>query len=117
MSFYFIVLLPYKNIKFFSTQVCLFSFKAYLFICTMFWKGFLSGITICSSLSPLFYFKGFPGGSDDRVCPQCRRPGFGQEDPLEKGMATHSSILVWRIQWTEEPGKLQSVRSQRVGHN
>jgi len=42
---------------------------------------------------------------------------LGQEDPLEKGMATHSSILVWRIPWTEEPGRLQSMGSQRVGHN
>ena len=40
-----------------------------------------------------------------------------QEDPLEKGMATHSSILVWRISWTEETGGLQSIGSQRVGHN
>ena len=39
------------------------------------------------------------------------------ENPLEKGMATHSSILAWRIQWTEELGGLQSVGSQRVGHN
>ena len=42
---------------------------------------------------------------------------LGQEDPLEKGMATHSSILVWRIPWTEEPGRLQSMGSQRVRHN
>ena len=42
---------------------------------------------------------------------------LGQEDPLEEGMATHSSILAWRIPWTEEPGGLQSVGSQRVGHN
>ena len=40
-----------------------------------------------------------------------------QEDPLEKDMATHSSILAWRIPWTEEPGRLQSMGSQRVGHN
>ena len=39
------------------------------------------------------------------------------EDPLEKGMATHSDILAWRIQWTEEPGALLSMDSQRVGHN
>ena len=39
------------------------------------------------------------------------------EDPLEKGMATHSSILVWRIPWTEEPGKLLSMGLQRVEHN
>ena len=38
-------------------------------------------------------------------------------DPLEEGMATHSSILAWRISWTEEPGGLQSMRSQRVRHN
>ena len=42
---------------------------------------------------------------------------LGQEDPLEKGMATHSSILALRIPWTEEPGRLQSKRSQRVGHD
>jgi len=42
---------------------------------------------------------------------------LGLEDPLEKGMATHSSILAWRILWTEEPGGLQSMGSQRVGHN
>ena len=42
---------------------------------------------------------------------------LGWEDPLEKGMATHSSILAWRIPWTEEPGRLQSMRSQRVGHD
>ena len=39
------------------------------------------------------------------------------EDPLEKEMATHSSILAWRISWTEEPGRLQSMGSQRVGSN
>ena len=42
---------------------------------------------------------------------------LGWEDPLEKGMATHSSILPWRIPWTEEPGRLQCMGSQRVGHN
>ena len=41
---------------------------------------------------------------------------LGGEDPLEKGMSTHSSILVWRILWAEEPGGLQSVGSQNVGH-
>ena len=40
-----------------------------------------------------------------------------QKDPLEKEMATHSSILAWRIPWTGEPGRLQSVGSQRVGHD
>ena len=42
---------------------------------------------------------------------------LGWEDLLEKGMATHSSILAWRIPWTKEPGRLQSMRSQRVGHD
>ena len=42
---------------------------------------------------------------------------LGWEDPLEKGMATHSSILVWRIPWTEEPDRLQSMGSQRVGRD
>ena len=44
-------------------------------------------------------------------------PSLGREDPLEKEMATHSSILAWRIPWTEETGRLQSIASQRVGHD
>ena len=42
---------------------------------------------------------------------------LGRQDPLEEGMVTHSSILAWRIPWTEEPGGLESVGLQRVGHN
>ena len=42
---------------------------------------------------------------------------LGQEDPLEEGMATHSSILAWRIPWTEEPGGLQFMGSQRIRHD
>ena len=42
---------------------------------------------------------------------------LSQEDPLEKGKAAHSSILAWRIPWVEEPGRLQSMGSQRVRHN
>ena len=42
---------------------------------------------------------------------------LGQEDPLEKGMATHSSILAWRILWMEESGGLRSMWSERVGHD
>ena len=42
---------------------------------------------------------------------------LGQEDPLEKETATHSSILGWRVPWMEEPGGLQSTRSQKVGHD
>ena len=46
-----------------------------------------------------------------------RVPSLGWEDPLEKEMAAHSSILAWKIPWTEEPGGLQSTGSQRAGHN
>ena len=64
---------------------------------------------------------GFHGGLDGKeICLQCRRAGvqsLGQEEPLEKEMATHSSILAWEIPWTEEPGGLQSIGSQRVRHN
>ena len=42
---------------------------------------------------------------------------LGQEDPLEKGMTIHSNIFAWRIAWTEEPGRLQSLGLQRVGHD
>ena len=48
---------------------------------------------------------------------EIRVQSLGQEDPLEKGMATHSSILTWRIPWTEEPGGLQSMASQRVRYD
>ena len=47
---------------------------------------------------------------------EIRVRSLGREDPLNKEMATHSSVLAWRIPWTEEPGRLQSMRSQRVGH-
>ena len=63
---------------------------------------------------------GFPDSSDDKES-ACNAGDMslilGQEDPLEKGMATHFSILTWRIPWTEEPGKLQSMESQRVRHD
>ena len=48
---------------------------------------------------------------------ETRVPSLGREDPLEKEIATHSSILAWKIPWTEEPGGLQSVVSQRVEHD
>ena len=48
---------------------------------------------------------------------ETRVQSLGQEDPWEKGMAIHSSILAWRIPWTEEPGRLQSMELQRVGHD
>ena len=48
---------------------------------------------------------------------ETRIQSLGGEDPLEKGMATHSSIIAWRIPWTEEPGGLLCMGSQRVGHD
>ena len=63
---------------------------------------------------------GFPGGSDGKE-PAChvRHQGFipGSERSLEKGMVTYSSTLAWRIPWTEEPGWLQSMGSQKVRHD
>ena len=63
---------------------------------------------------------GFPDGSDGKesACSVGTQVwSLGQEVPLEKGMATHSSILAWRIPWREEPGGLQSMGLQRVGHD
>ena len=63
---------------------------------------------------------GFPGGSEFKAS-ACNVGDLGlilgREDPLEKEMATCSSILAWRIPWTEEPSGLQSMGSQRVGHD
>ena len=63
-------------------------------------------------------FLGFPGGSAGKES-ACNAGDLGLipglEDPLEEGMATHSSILAWKIPWTEEPGRLQSVK--RVRHD
>ena len=66
---------------------------------------------------------GFPSGSVVKNPPakardtERRIQSRGQEDPLEEEMAPHSSILSWKIPWTEEPGGLQSMGSQRVGHD
>ena len=61
--------------------------------------------------------KGFPGGSDNKES-ACNAGDSGsitgQEDPLKKGMATRSSILAWRIPWTEKPGRLLSMGSQEL---
>ena len=65
----------------------------------------------------------FPGGSVVKKLPAMREMqktrvrSLGQEDPLEEGMAAHSSILAWRIPWTEEPGGLQSMGSERVTYD
>ena len=62
----------------------------------------------------------FPGGSGPKTPPAMLETwvlSLGLEDPLEKGLATHSSIIAWRIPWTEEPGRLETMGLQRVGHD
>ena len=65
----------------------------------------------------------FPVGSEAKNPPAMQEPqemrvqSLGWENPLEEGMATHYSILAWRISWTQEPGGLQSLGVQRVGHD
>ena len=64
--------------------------------------------------------RGSLGGSNSKDQPAAQKTrvqSLGQENPLEKGTATHSSILAWRMPWTEEPGRLQSMGLQRVGHD
>ena len=66
------------------------------------------------------YLQDFPGGSDVKHLPTMRETwvqSLGWEDPLEEEMATHSSILAWRISWAKEPGGLQSTGSQRVRYD
>ena len=55
--------------------------------------------------------------SNNYACNESRVRSLGREDPLEEGTATHSITLAWRTPWTEEPGGLQSMESQRVGYN
>ena len=64
-------------------------------------------------------FKTFPGCSDgkDSAMQETRVRSVGLEGSLEKGMTTYSSFLAWEIPWTEEPGRLQSMRLQRVGRD
>ena len=71
-------------------------------------------------LNMCVYIRGFPGGSAVKNPPAMQETwvqSLGQEDPLEEEMATQSSILAWEISWTEEPGRLQFIGSQRVRHD
>ena len=61
-------------------------------------------------------FSDFPGGSDGKESAYNAVRSLGRKDPLEKEVATHSSILAWEIPWTGEPSGLQSMGSKRVGH-
>ena len=70
-----------------------------------------------------FFFMGYPGDSAVKNLPAMQEPqetwvqSLQWEDPLQEGMAAHSSIPAWRIPWTEKPSGLQSLGSQRVGHD
>ena len=78
--------------------------------------GILTNLSIIVS----YVVMDFPGSSDGKessVMQETCVQSLGLEDHLEKGMATYSSILAWRMPWTEESGELQSMGSQRVGHN
>ena len=78
-----------------------------------------SHITRISLKTTTILLLSFPGGSDGKesACNAGSDPwvrSLGQKDTLEKGMATHSSVLAWRTPWTEKPSRLQSIGSQRV---
>ena len=68
----------------------------------------------------IYIYRGFPGGSDVKRLPAMQETPvrfLGQEDPLEKAMAIHSSILAWEIPWTEALGRLQFMGLQTAGHD
>ena len=72
------------------------------------------------NIHPDVMSEGFPGGSvvkNSAAVQEMQIQSLGREDPLEEEMATHCTILVWEIPWTEEPEVLQSIGSQRVAHN
>ena len=83
----------------------------------------MAGTTAVTGQKAIFkdrWIQGFPGNSVVKNLPaiqETKVQSLGQEDPLEKEMATHSSILPWEIPWTEEAGRLQSMGSQRVVYN
>ena len=95
------------------------------------WTVFILGLYFLNSVAlvgracnaeerTLLLFRGFPGGAVAKNLPAMQETGvrsLGLEDPLKEGMTIHSSILVWRIPWKEEPGRLQFTASQRVRHN
>ena len=86
----------------------------------MIWTLVLSLVTGMWKINSYNNSRGFPGGSVVKNSPavqETRVQSLGWEDLLEEGMATHSSIPAWRIPWTEELGRLQSMGSQRVGHD
>ena len=88
------------------------------------WQSTVHGVTKHRTLLSRFHFSLLSWASlvaqtvkNLPIIQETRIQSLGQEHPLEKGMATYSSILAWRIPWTEEPGSLQSIGSQRVKHD
>ena len=86
------------------------------------WQATVHGVTrsgTCLSMHAQVLRYGFPGGSvvKNPAANEAWTQSLGLQKPLEEEMATHSSNLAWRIPWTEEPGGLQSMGSQRVGHD
>ena len=93
-------------------------FMIFIILSMLFLKKNL--FTIKSYCSLLSSFRGFPGGLVVKNLPAMQEiqvRSLGGEDPLEEEMATHSSILDGIIPWTEEPGRLESMGLQRIGHN
>ena len=79
-----------------------------------------SCVRLCATPGPLNYLRSFLVAQTVKRLPKIRETrvwSLGQEDLLEKEMATHSTILTWKISWTEEPGRLQFMWLQRVGHD
>ena len=85
--------------------------------------GLFVGFFVWGFLVQVYFLYRLPSGSVAKNLSATQEPpeiqvqSLGREDPLWEEMATHSSILAWRIPWTEEPSRLQSIGSQRVGHN
>ena len=114
-----------------SKAISIFHFLALIsfLLLQFYYSNYLFTVITQSSLSCFPYFANispFAGNGASLVAQrvkhlpamwETRVQFLGWEDPLEKEMATHSSILAWRIPWTEKPGRLQSTRSQRVGQD
>ena len=117
----FILIFLGKNCEFKANSNC--NFPLLYFFLPESWCAYTPSRLFCPCNSP---GKNTGVGNHSRVAQMLKNlptmqeapvRSLGQEDPLEKGMATHSSILAWRIPRTEEPSGLQSMGSQRVGHN
>ena len=114
-----------------SKYICTLIFIAVLFAMTKIWKQFKcllmdEWINNIWQIHTIEYYSATNKNRASFVAQMVKRlptlretriESLGQEDPLEKEMATHSSTLAWKIPWTEEPSRLQSMGSQRVGHD